>query len=127
MLVLEVGLSVVTNDPVGVGGGCAVFGLSRFDLSVQIVVEPVEETLAQVHVTDRVDALAEFDTAGDLAVAVSPVVLNALHVPLVDNDDHFLATGPVNLSKEVRVALIDHDLFDSGEEGVRRLNEPVHV
>ena len=127
MLVLEVGLSVVTDDPVGVGGGRACLGVGRADLSVQVVVKPVEQTLAQVHVADRVDALSELHTAGHLAVAVGPVVLNAFHVPLVHNHHHFLALGLVNLSKQVLVALVDHDLFDFGEEGVCRLDEPVHV
>ena len=118
---------MVTDDPVSVGCGSTGLRVGCGDLSAQVVVKALEQTLTEVHVTDRVDTLGEVNATGNLAVPVSPVMLNALHVPLVDNDDHFLATGPVNLSKEVRVALIDHDLFDSGEEGVCRLNEPVHV
>eukprot|EP00353_Schmidingerella_taraikaensis_P009928 CAMPEP_0185567464 /NCGR_PEP_ID=MMETSP0434-20130131/736_1 /TAXON_ID=626734 ORGANISM="Favella taraikaensis, Strain Fe Narragansett Bay" /NCGR_SAMPLE_ID=MMETSP0434 /ASSEMBLY_ACC=CAM_ASM_000379 /LENGTH=286 /DNA_ID=CAMNT_0028181711 /DNA_START=68 /DNA_END=928 /DNA_ORIENTATION=+ len=127
VLVLEVGLSMVTDDPVGVGCGSTGSGVGRCDLSVQVVVEALEQTLAQVHVADRVDSLCEVHATRHLAVAVCPVVLDALHVPLVNNDDNFFALRVVDCSEQNFVFLVNHDLLDLGEEDVSRLNVPVHL
>jgi len=90
VFVLEVRLSVVTDDPVSIGRGGSI-GLSRGNLAMLDVVKTLEQTITQVHVANRVDAFRELDGAGKLAVPVAPVVLNAFHVPLVDNNDDFLA------------------------------------
>ena len=58
VFVLPVGLSMVTDDPVGVGRGCSL-RVRRGNLSVQRVVESLEETLTQVHITDGVDGISE--------------------------------------------------------------------
>jgi hypothetical protein len=58
---------------------------------VQGVVETLEKTLAQVHITDGVDGLSEDNGAGELTVAIAPVVLDTFQVPLVDEDDDLLA------------------------------------
>ena len=94
---------------------------------MQVVVQSVEQTLAQVHVANWIDLLRDLNTAGNLTVAVSPMVLNAFHVPLIHKHNNFFAVGVVNVSEQALVALIDHDLFDFREECIRRLNEPVHV
>jgi hypothetical protein len=76
VFVLPVGLSVITDDPVCIGGG----GWSlarRGDLSVYVVVKSLEETLSQIKVTDGVNAVLEDYAAGKLTVSVAPVVLDA--------------------------------------------------
>ena len=90
MLVLPVGLSVVTDDPVGIGGG-GTFCVRADNFSLQGVVETLEKSLAQVHITDGVDGVSEDHRAGELAVAVAPMVLDTFQVPLVDEDDDLLA------------------------------------
>ena len=124
MLVLPVGLSVVTDDPVGV---ChrSTLGVSTGDLSVQSVVESLEETVSQVHVTNWVNALWEGDASWKLAVSVSPVVLDTLHVPLVHNNDDFLLWAFIDLSEEIVISLIDENLFEFWEEEIHGLNVPV--
>ena len=127
MLILEVGLSMVTNDPISIGRWSTRSRIGRCDLSLQVVVQSVEETFAQVHVADWVDTLGEVDRAGDLAIAMGPVVLNALHVPLVDDNDNFVTLGVINLPKQLLILLIDHDLLELGEVQIGRLNKPVHL
>ena len=58
VLVLPVRLSVITNNPVCVCGWSS-SDVGGGDLSVQIVVQSLEKTLAQVQVSNRVDALRE--------------------------------------------------------------------
>lgn len=52
-------------------------------------------------------------------------MLDAFHVPLVNEYDYLLALGSVYLRKEVLVALVDKDLLELGEENVSTLDEPV--
>lgn len=117
---------MVTDDPIGVGRGRASLRIGGSNLSVQVVVEAIEKTFAQVHVTDRVDALREVHAARHLAVSVSPMVLDTFHVPLVDDNDYFLTICLVDLSEEILVSLVNHYLFKLGEEDVGRLDVPVH-
>lgn len=93
---------------------------------MQIVVEAIEQAFAQIHVADRIDTLWEVHAAGHLAISMGPVVLDALHVPLVHEHDYFVALRLVNLPEKILVALINHDLFNLREENVSRLNVPVH-
>ena len=58
---------------------------------------------------------------------MGPVVLNALHVPLVDDNDNFVTLGVIHLSEQLLILLIDHDLLELGEVQVGRLNIPVHL
>jgi hypothetical protein len=82
MLVLEVWLSVVTNDPVCVGWrGWLLLGTGNF--SAQVVVKTLEETFSEIHIADWVDTLGELNWTRKLAIAVAPVVFDALHMPLV--------------------------------------------
>ena len=128
MLVLPVALAMVTNNPVGVGGGVG-FGLGRVNLSVQIVVQSLEETLAQIHIANRVDSLGELDGARHLAVSVEPVVLNALHVPLVHKYDDLLSgfRRMIYLLEQLIVSFVDHNFLDLREENSSGLNEPVKL
>lgn len=73
VLVLEVGLSVVASDPVGVCGGRALAVAAR-DLSVQVIIHPLEEPISQVQVPDGVDSFFEHHTARQLAVPVTPMM-----------------------------------------------------
>jgi len=51
-----------------------------------------------------------------LAVPVAPVVLDALHMPLVDDDHDFLALGAVDFVEQLFVALVNADPLPLGEE-----------
>lgn len=106
---------MVTNDPIGVSGRCAT-GVGGGDFSADVVVQTLEETLSQVHVTDGIDAVRELHRAGKLSVAVAPVVLDALQMPLIDKHDDLLAFTLVDLLEEVLVSLVNEDLLDLGEE-----------
>ena len=127
MLVLEVGLSVVTDDPVGIGGwGTARFG--RVDLSVQGVVQPLEQTVSEVKVSDWVDAVWEVDAPGVLAVSVGPVVLDAFHVELVHDYNDPLFWALVDGLEEILVSLVDEYALELGEVNIGVLDEPIdHV
>ena len=119
MLILEVALTVITNDPIGIGAGCAL-RVGRGNLSVQVVVKSLEQTLTQVHIANRVDALGELNRARDLTISVAPVMLNTFQVPLVNKDDNFfawLALG-VYFLEQLLVAFINNNLLEFGEENV---------
>jgi hypothetical protein len=124
MLILPIGLSVVTDDPIGVGWGRAAC-VRWADLSANVVKEALEETLSQVHITDGVNGLSKSDWARKLTIAVAPVMLDALKMPLVHKDNDLLALALINLLEEVLVSLVDEDLLDLGEEDLRRGNVPV--
>lgn len=49
---------------------------------------------------------------------MSPVVLNALHMPLVDDDHNFLLRALVDSLEQVVITLVDDDALDSREENV---------
>ena len=125
MLVLEVRLPVVADDPVGVGAWHILL-ICANHLTPMNIVETLEQTLAQVHVADRVDSLGELAGAGQLAVPVAPVVLDAFHVPLVDDHDNFVALGVVDLFEKLGVALVHANSLPLGEEGGHRSDIPVH-
>ena len=52
-------------------------------------------------------------------------MLDAFHVPLVNEYNYLLALGSVYLSKEVLISLVNKDLLELGEENVSTLDEPV--
>lgn len=56
---------------------------------------------------------------------MGPVVLDALHVPLVDNDHYFLAFTLVDVVEKVFVTFVYEDLLGSWEEYVCTLDIPV--
>lgn len=126
MLVLEVRLAMVTDDPVGVGGRGTSLRIGRCNLSMQVVVQAIEKTLAQVHVADWVDAFGELHAAGNLTIAMSPMMLDTLHVPLINDNDNLLSLSLVDLLEKILISLVNHYLLDLGEEDVRRLDHPVH-
>ena len=127
VFVLEVWLSMITNDPVCVCWRGTGFWVRTSNLSGHIVVQSLEKTLSQVHIANWVDSFSELNAAGNLAVPVSPVVLNAFHVPLVDKDDNFLALSTIDVTEEIFVFLINADLFQCWEENICRLYKPVCV
>lgn len=124
MLILPVRLPVVTNDPVGKGRWGAL-GVSRGNFSVKRIVEALEETVTEVHVANRINTLRELYTAWELAVQVSPLVLNALHMPLVDHNNNSLLRTLINGLKEVLVTLIHKDLLQAREVNINVLDIPV--
>jgi hypothetical protein len=52
------------------------------------VPKSLEETVTKVHIANWIDTFREFDGARELSVSVTPLVLNAFHVPLVDKYDN---------------------------------------
>ena len=125
MFVLPVRLTMVTNNPVSVGRGL-LSTVASSDVSVEIVVKAVEETLFEVHVADGVD-VHEFDRARHLSIASSPVVFNSFHVHLVDYNHNLVALSVLNLREQVFVTLVNEDLFEFREEYITALDEPVHA
>ena len=83
---------------------------------MESVVESLEKTVLEVHVTDWVNAFWEVNTSWHLTVSMGPVVLDTLHVELVANNDDFLGRGSIDLSEKVFVTLINKDLLESWEE-----------
>ena len=93
---------------------------------MQVVVETLEETIAQVHVSDRINTLREVHTSWHLAVSVSPLMLNTLHMPLVYNNDNLFFRAFIDGLEKILVSLIDENLLESGEVDVQILDEPVN-
>jgi len=115
---------MVTNNPVRVGRRLLATVTSSH-VSVQIVVETVEETILEVHVSDGVN-VGEFNRARNLTVASSPVVLDAFHVHLVHNYHDSVALSLFDLREEVLVSLVNKNFFEFRAENIGALDEPVH-
>jgi hypothetical protein len=124
VFVLPVGFSVVTNDPVSIGRG-STLSVRGGNLSVEGVVESLEESLAQVHITDRVDRVGEDNRAGYLPIAAAPVMLNAFEMPLVNKHNNFLRRALINLSEKILITFVHEDLLKSREEDLGSLSVPV--
>ena len=117
---------MITDDPVSVSRRRTGLLVCCCNLSVKVVVESIKKTLAEVHVTNWVYSLGEVDAARHLAIAMSPVMLNALHVPLVDQNDNLLSIALVNHFEEIIITFINKYLLHLGEVEVARLDVPVH-
>ena len=89
------------------------------------VVKSLEQTLAQVHITDGVDGLCEDHRAGNLTIAVAPVMLDTLKMPLVYKHHNFLCRALINLSEEILITLVHEDFLESGKEDLSGLGVPV--
>lgn len=109
---------MITNDPISVGRGCTCLLVSCCNFSVKIVVQSIKQTLAEVHVSNWIYSFREFDATRNLAIAMSPVMLNTLHVPLVDYNDNFFSLSCVNHLKEIIITLINEDLLHLWEENI---------
>ena len=118
---------MVTNDPISVSRRCTSLLVSCCNLSVKVVVQPIKETFAEVHVSNWINSFRELDATRNLAIAMSPVMLYALHVPLIDYDDNFFSLSSVNQFKEIVITLINENFFHFGEENVTWLDIPVHI
>jgi hypothetical protein len=124
MFVLPVGFSVITNDPICISNWSTT-SVCRGDFSMESIVQSLEKTVLQVHISDWVNAIWESDTSWHLTISVSPVVFNTFHVPLVYNNDNFLGFRFINFCKKVIISLVDKDSLEFWEENVQRLNIPV--
>lgn len=71
------------------------------------IVQTLEKTLAEIHITNRVDGFGENDTSRKLTVAVAPVVLNTFKMPLVNQDNNFLALRLIYCLEEILIALVN--------------------
>ncbi len=96
------------------------------NLTVERIEHSLEETVSKVHVANGVNGLLKFNAARILAVVVTPMVLNALHVPLVNNSDNFLSATPINGPIKILVSLVNEDPLHLREERVHGSNVPVH-
>lgn len=92
---------------------------------MQRIVHSLEETVAQIHVADGVNVV-EVHRAGHLTVVMSPVVLDAFHMPLVHDNNDLLLGAPVDGLEQIVVSLVDEHSLPSGEEDVKVLHVPVH-
>ncbi len=92
------------------------------------VVQTLEQTFSQVHVSDWVDSFRELYRSRQLAVAVTPMVFDAFEVPLVNKHHNLFALAVVDLFKQLFVFLINENAFELREKGGSCLSEPVdHV
>jgi hypothetical protein len=89
MFVLEVGLSVITNNPIGISGWSRL-DVGRGNFSVEVVIKSLEKTVSEIHIANWVDALWEMHASWELTVSGGPVVFDSFHVPLVYNDNNLL-------------------------------------
>ncbi len=99
--------------------------MSRSELSVKVIVEALEETLAEVHVSDGVDRLGEADGTRQLSVVMAPVMLDTFKMPLINQDNDLVALSTVYLLVEILIPLVNKDLLQSREEDLRALDVPV--
>jgi len=125
VFVLPVRLAMVSDNPVRISGRLLAT-MSSSDVSMEVVVEAIEETFSKVHISDGVNAFGEFYRARNLAEAGSPVVFDSFHVHLVDDNNDFVTFGLLNLGEEVFVTLINENFFELREENIGGLDVPVH-
>lgn len=76
---------------------------------MESIIQSVEETVLQVHISDWVDAIWEDHTSWHLSVSVGPLVLDSLHVPLIDEDEDFLVFALVDNSEDVIISSVDEN------------------
>ena len=117
MLVLPVSFSMIPDDPISISNWGSL-SISSSDFPVQSIVHPLEKTIFQIHISDLVDAFWESDASGHLPVSVSPVVLDALHVPLVYNYNDLFFGAFVDFSEQVVIFGVDKNSFEFWEEKV---------
>ena len=89
------------------------------------VVQTLEETVTQVHITDWVDAFGEVNASWHLTVAMGPLMLNSLHMPLIYNNDDFLLRALINCLEKILVTLVNENLLESWEENIHTLDVPI--
>jgi hypothetical protein len=92
---------------------------------VKRVVKSLEETFTTVHIANGVDGISKDNAARKLTIAVAPVMLNTLQVPLIDEDNDLLALGLINLSEDIFITFINKDLLQFREEDSCALDVPV--
>ena len=73
------------------------------------------------------DGFGEVHRAGELTIAVAPVVLNTLDVPLVNKDDDLLSGILVNQSEKILIALVNEYFLQSWEEDLCTLDVPIKL
>jgi hypothetical protein len=77
---------------------------------MQDVVQSLEKTVSQVHVSNWIDIL-EMNASWKLSVRVCPFVFNSLHMPLVHYNNNFISLTFVYLFEKVLVSLINENAF----------------
>jgi hypothetical protein len=99
--------------------------VGALDLSLERVVHHVEQTFSQVHVADRVDFFSDELASRQLAELVSPQVLDAFHVPLVDDGDDFSAFVVLDdFLVKSDVSFVDEKSFEAWDEDLESFYVP---
>jgi hypothetical protein len=125
MLVLEVGLAMVPNNPVGIGGRHGLL-IGGCDLAVQCVVKSLEKSLPEVHISNWVDRALNLHRTRHLPVVMRPVVFELLHVPLVHYHDNALGLRLVHLSEQILSTLVYQCRLQVREEVCHARYVPVY-
>jgi len=125
MLILPIWFSVITYDPISICCWSS-FGVWGGDFSVQSIVKPLEETVPEVHVADRVDVF-EVNTSWKLTVWVCPFMFNAFHMPLVYNYHNSFTFTFINLFEKVLISLINENALEFWEENICILDKPINL
>lgn len=89
------------------------------------IIETLEETITEIHVTNWVNTLWELYTSWHLTIPVSPLMLYSFHMPLVHNNNDFLFLAFVNCFEKILVSLVNENTFVSWEENVHVLDIPI--
>ena len=125
MFVLPIGFPVITNNPIGIcNWGSLSVGWSNF--SMKSIVKSLEQTILQIHISDWIYTIWEWNTSWYLTISLSPVMLNSLHVPLVNDNNNFFMLWFINDSEKIIISLVDKDFFVFWEENIHRLDIPVN-
>lgn len=125
MLILPVGFSVITNNPIGISYWSTT-NISRFDFPVKSIVESLEKTISKIHVSNWIYAFWETNASWELSIPMSPFMLNTFHMPLINNSNNFLFRTSIDLFEKVFITLINENLLEFWEVNISVLNIPVN-
>ena len=117
---------MVTNNPISI---CwwSCFLVRTWFFSLHDVVKSLEKTFAQVHISNWIYAIWEFDWARILSISVTPMMFNTFQMPLVHQNNNFLPTWSINLFKKILIFLINKYSLKVREESCYSLCVPVYL
>ena len=85
---------------------------------MKVVVHPLEEATSQIHVSNWVNRLLEYNASWDLAISMTPMMLNSFQVPLVNNCYYSLAFTLIDSLEKILISLVYKYLLDFREEHI---------